>query len=124
MKDLERFADGAQNGLIVFTLGSLIPVSSMPPHFVEIFARVFARLPQRVFWKWEKATIKEKLSDNVIIVDWLPQQDLLGHKNAKLFISHGGLLGIQESAYHGVPLLGLPFGNDQRGSQVFYLIFY
>ena len=26
------------------------------------------------------------------------------------------MLGTQEAAYHGVPLLGLPFGNDQRGN--------
>lgn len=38
-----------------------------------------------------------------------------GHSNARLFISHGGLLGIQETVYHGVPILGIPFGNDQRG---------
>jgi glucuronosyltransferase len=26
------------------------------------------------------------------------------------------MLGIQEAVYHGVPMLGLPFGNDQRGN--------
>ena len=108
----------------------------MPAHIVEMFVRVFARIPQRVFWKWEKENIQEKLSDNVKIVDWLPQQDLLGknyqykllsicslvlitwhlgHENARLFITHGGLMGVQEAIYHAVPLLGLPFGNDQRG---------
>jgi glucuronosyltransferase len=40
---------------------------------------------------------------------------IIGHKNARVFISHGGLIGIQETVYHGVPLLGLPFGNDQLG---------
>ena len=26
------------------------------------------------------------------------------------------MLGMQETVYHGVPVLGLPFGNDQRGN--------
>ena len=38
---------------------------------------------------------------------------LTAHPNSRLFISHGGLLGIQEAVYHGVPLLGLPMMNDQ-----------
>ena len=37
-----------------------------------------------------------------------------GHPNARLFISHGGLIGLQEAIYHAVPVLGIPFGNDQR----------
>ena len=30
-----------------------------------------------------------------------------------MFITHGGLLGFQEAIYHAVPMLMLPFGNDQ-----------
>lgn len=31
----------------------------------------------------------------------------------KLFISHAGLLSMQESGYHGVPMLCLPYFADQ-----------
>ena len=41
---------------------------------------------------------------------------VLGHPNAKVFITHGGLLGFQEAIYHSVPMLLLPFGNDQRAN--------
>ena len=71
-------ADEAEEGFIVFTLGSAIPVSSMPPHIVEVFVRVFARIPQTVFWKWEKKVEANKLSSNVKTLEWLPQQDLIG----------------------------------------------
>ena len=30
-----------------------------------------------------------------------------------MFITHGGLIGFQEAIYHAVPMLMLPFGNDQ-----------
>ena len=39
---------------------------------------------------------------------------LKGHKNIRLFIAHGGLMGTQEAIYHSVPMLYLPFGNDQK----------
>lgn len=41
---------------------------------------------------------------------------ILGHPNTKLFITHGGMLGYQEAIYHAVPILGLPFCNDQRSN--------
>ena len=81
-KELQTLADGADEGFIVFTLGSAIPVSSMPENLVKMFAKVFARIPQQVFWKWEQSsTLMENLSHNVKIVKWLPQQDLLGNFN-------------------------------------------
>lgn len=36
------------------------------------------------------------------------------HPNVKLFISHGGLLGLSEAVYEGVPILGIPIFGDQR----------
>lgn len=51
----------------------------MKPETLDIFIRVFARLPQRVFWKWEKPEgMRDKVSENVVLLDWLPQQDLIG----------------------------------------------
>ena len=38
---------------------------------------------------------------------------LSAHPNTKLFITHGGMFGVQESVYHGVPLLVLPIFADQ-----------
>lgn len=38
---------------------------------------------------------------------------LLAHPNIKIFITHGGLLSIQEAAYHGTPLIGFPLFADQ-----------
>ena len=76
--DLQAFVEGSSEaGFVVFTLGSVIPSSSMPAQTVRAFLDAFAQLPQRVVWKWEKAGL-ENVPSNVMLVDWLPQQDLLG----------------------------------------------
>jgi len=36
-----------------------------------------------------------------------------GHKQIRLYISHGGLFGTFESIYHAVPVLGVPQYFDQ-----------
>lgn len=39
-----------------------------------------------------------------------------GHKNLKLFISHGGLMGSQEAIYCGVPRVAIPIFADQESN--------
>ena len=46
-------------------------------------------------------------------MSWLPQNDILGHSKVKLFFGHGGVSGLFESIYHGVPLVIAPFFGDQ-----------
>jgi glucuronosyltransferase len=38
----------------------------------------------------------------------------LAHPNVKLFMTHGGLLSIQEAAARGVPVAGIPIYADQH----------
>ena len=49
----------------------------------------------------------------LIILDWIPQNDVMGHNNTKLFITHGGTNGLYEAIFHAVPMLGLPLLVDQ-----------
>jgi len=84
----------------------------MPEQKRQIFLNVFSKLKQRVIWKFESETIPD-LPPNVMLSKWVPQQDLLGHPKIKMFIMHCGLGGIEESIFHGVPLLGMPFFGDQ-----------
>ena len=53
------------------------------------------------------------IPDNVKLMHWLPQNDLLGHRKTKLFITHCGNNGLHEAMYHGVPIIGFPFFGDQ-----------
>ncbi|KAK8724681.1 hypothetical protein OTU49_011219, partial [Cherax quadricarinatus] len=41
------------------------------------------------------------------------------HNNVKVFITHGGLLSMQEAIYHATPLLALPIFSDQPRNSMF-----
>lgn len=72
----------------------------------------FSELPYKVLWKFEAEEMEGK-PDNVKISKWLPQQDVLGHPNIKLFITQAGYLSTEEAVVNRVPLLALPFFADQ-----------
>lgn len=110
---IQRFLDDAENGAVLFSLGSIAKTSHLPTEKRQAFLRVFAGLKQRVLWKWEEPDLPGR-PDNVMIDKWLPQEDILAHPNVKLFISHAGLLSMTESIYHGVPFVGIPLGSDQN----------
>jgi glucuronosyltransferase len=111
-KDLDDFLTGAEHGFIYFSMGSVLQTDQMPEEMRQKFLNVFSRLKQRVLWKWNSGEMPN-VPSNVKLSSWLPQQDILGHPNIRIFMTHGGLLSSQEAAYHGVPLIGIPMFADQ-----------
>lgn len=117
-QDLEEWVSGAgEDGFIFFSVGSAVIASSIPEEYRTILVQVFGSLKQRVLWKWDKDTMDD-LPPNVRLSTWLPQQDILGDPRLRLFITHGGLLSTLESAYHGVPVLGMPVFGDQYANML------
>ncbi|KAH8384528.1 hypothetical protein KR200_008715, partial [Drosophila serrata] len=112
---IQKFLDEAEHGAIYFSLGSQVRSSDMPEEKVKIFLNVFARLKQRVLWKFENDKLAN-LPENVKVEKWLPQADILAHPKVKVFIAHGGLFGMQEAVHHAVPVLGMPFYFDQNSN--------
>ncbi|XP_057663227.1 uncharacterized protein LOC130898167 [Diorhabda carinulata] len=111
-KDLKDWIEGSTDGVIYFSMGSLLRGYTFPIQKREAFIKAFNSLPYRVLWKFENETM-EGASDKILVRDWLPQLDILCHPNVKLFISHGGLLGMLESVYCGVPMIIIPHFGDQ-----------
>lgn len=110
--DLEEFiSKSGDNGFIICSFGSMV-ASSLQREKVDMLAAAFGKLKQRVVWRI-KGYIPSDLSSNVKAMDWLPQNDLLAHKDIKAFVSHVGHNSLYESAYHGVPLVAFPLGGDQ-----------
>ncbi|XP_026183963.1 UDP glucuronosyltransferase 5 family, polypeptide D1 isoform X2 [Mastacembelus armatus] len=109
--DLEAFVQSSgEHGVIIMTLGTL--VNALPKEISEEIASIFAKMPQKVIWR-HKGVHPSTLGNNTLIVDWMPQKDLLGHPQTKVFVAHGGTNGVQEAIYHGVPVLGIPLFFDQ-----------
>ncbi|XP_033834211.1 UDP-glucuronosyltransferase 1-2-like [Periophthalmus magnuspinnatus] len=109
--ELEDFMQSAgEHGVIIMTLGTL--VNALPPDLADEIASIFAKLHQKVIWRHIGAR-PSTVGNNTLIVDWMPQKDLLGHPQTKVFVAHGGTNGVQEAIYHGVPVLGIPLFFDQ-----------
>ncbi|XP_023052298.1 UDP-glucuronosyltransferase 2B4 isoform X2 [Piliocolobus tephrosceles] len=110
-KEMEEFVQSSgENGIVVFSLGSMI--SNMSEERANVIASAFAKIPQKVLWRFD-GNKPDTLGLNTQLHKWLPQNDLLGHPKTRAFITHGGANGIYEAIYHGVPMVGVPLFADQ-----------
>lgn len=89
----------------------MVNSSSFEKHDITAITNVFASLRKKILWKFE-ATLQ--VPSNVMIASWLPQNEILAHRNVKLFISHGGMLSTLEALHNAVPILGIPLWGDQK----------
>ncbi|XP_078532900.1 2-hydroxyacylsphingosine 1-beta-galactosyltransferase [Lissotriton helveticus] len=109
-QDLQSWvAADPENGFFLVSFGA--GVKYLSEDIANKLAGALARLPQRVLWRFSGSKPK-LLGNNTKLVEWLPQNDLLGHPNIKAFLSHGGLNSIFEAMYHGVPVVGIPLFGD------------
>uniref|UniRef100_A0A336LTZ6 CSON000634 protein n=1 Tax=Culicoides sonorensis TaxID=179676 RepID=A0A336LTZ6_CULSO len=111
--EIQKFIDEAENGVIYMSLGAYVKSASMPVEKMQEFLNAFGQLKQRVLWKFESDNLPE-LPKNVMMKKWMPQADILAHKNVRLFITHGGMFGTTEGTYNGLPMLFIPFYGDQH----------
>ncbi|KAH8351314.1 hypothetical protein KR084_003526 [Drosophila pseudotakahashii] len=111
-EDIRQFIEGSPDGVIYFSMGSNVKSKDLPQETRDTLLKTFAKLKQRVLWKFEDDDMPGKPA-NVLIKKWYPQPDILAHANVKMFITHGGLLSSTESVYFGKPVLGLPCFYDQ-----------
>lgn len=71
-----KFIEDSPNGVIYFTFGSVIKMSTLPDHIKKSFKEALAKLPQRILWKYEDDQV-EDMPKNVMTKKWFPQRDIL-----------------------------------------------
>lgn len=70
--------DKAENGVVYFSFGTIVPVHRMPKDLKNAFINAFGRIKQNVLWKANVDSMNN-LPKNVKIAKWLPQQSVLGN---------------------------------------------
>ncbi|XP_038207230.1 UDP-glucosyltransferase 2-like [Zerene cesonia] len=109
--DLQKVMDESQEGVIYFSLGTMLKSSRMPNETRNKIIEFFGTLKQTVIWKYEKPIANSPR--NIHFIQWAPQPSILAHPNTILFMTHGGILSLFETLKFGVPLIGFPMFGDQ-----------
>ncbi|KAL5273451.1 UGT2A1 family protein [Megaselia abdita] len=109
-EDIEKFVKNSEE-IIYFSFGGNIDFSDFDIEKQEAILAVFQKTKQKVLLKTRKRISKKY--KNILIKDWLPQNDILANPKVKVFITHGGLQSFQETVFHAVPIVGIPIYGDQ-----------
>ncbi|XP_045530280.1 UDP-glycosyltransferase UGT5-like [Pieris brassicae] len=110
-EDLKQLLDASPQGVIYFSMGSVLKASAFKGNTKKELLQVFGSLKQTVLWKLDEKI--DGLPKNVHVRPWMPQSSILAHPNVKIFITHGGLLSTMESLHYGIPILTIPVFADQ-----------
>lgn len=119
------FVEGATAGLVLVAFGTSFQFNSWLSlvDYQELSAAFASLAPVRVLWHINTQVLppnvdadKLPLGSNTLLVPQVDYNDVLGHTNARVFVSHCGLHSIYEAAYHGVPVVGVPFMFEQAES--------
>ncbi|BFZ10321.1 hypothetical protein BsWGS_13359 [Bradybaena similaris] len=105
---IER-SETAGVGVAVLSFGSM--VLNLPKGLERKIIAALKRLNLNTIWR---ANISSPDPGKILTSTWLPQNDLLGNKNVKVFISHAGAHSIYEALYHAVPTVCVPLFYDQQ----------
>ncbi|XP_041988984.1 UDP-glucosyltransferase 2-like [Aricia agestis] len=110
-QDLQELMDSSTEGVIYFSMGSVVKSTNFPPYTLQDILKLFSEIPQTVLWKFDIPL--ENLPKNVHVRPWMPQTSILSHPNLRVFITHCGLLSTLEALKFGAPILAVPVFGDQ-----------
>jgi len=72
--------EGADKGVILFTMGATLDGKVAPTHIMSSFLEAFGKVPQRIIFQYKGNPNALKIPPNVKVVSgWIPQQSVLGN---------------------------------------------
>ena len=102
------FMDEAAQGVVIVSFGSY--VLNLPTDISDKIFKVLMELPFRSVFR---SNLSSPDPQKILTSPWIPQNDLLGHANTKVFVSHCGKDGQYEAFFHAVPVVATPLFADQ-----------
>ncbi|XP_059139409.1 UDP-glucuronosyltransferase 1A1-like [Physella acuta] len=108
VEPFKTFVENATSGVVVVSFGTYIV--DLPAPIYEKMVSAFRRLNLRVVWRVSEASPDPQ---QILTSTWIPQNDLLGHPNVKVFVTHCGQSSQYEALFHAVPTLCIPIFMDQ-----------
>nr|KAG5703169.1 hypothetical protein BaRGS_027334 [Batillaria attramentaria] len=106
--EFKSFMDGATEGVVIVSFGSY--VLNLPKDISDKIFNVLQQLPMKSIFR---SSLPSPNPAKILTSPWLPQNDLLGHPNTKVFVSHCGKNGQYEALHHAVPVVATPLFGDQ-----------
>uniref|UniRef100_A0A182KCZ4 Uncharacterized protein n=1 Tax=Anopheles christyi TaxID=43041 RepID=A0A182KCZ4_9DIPT len=110
---MSQFIARASKGVVLFSFGTNVQSEMLGTEVNRQLLELFSSMPDYGFiWKHANAD-GLIMPPNVLMTSWVPQSAVLANGRTRLLVSHGGLLSLQEAAWYGVPVIGVPFFADQ-----------
>lgn len=110
-EDIREFIESSEHGVVYFSLGGNINPSMMDEERKRGLVQALSSLKYKTIWKFDDDSL-EVDPTKIMVRKWLPQYEILGHENTKLFITHAGLLSCTEAIHFGKNVIAVPIFGD------------
>lgn len=111
--DVKSWLDKSNNhGVVYISFGTMI---SPPDRKLKPIVRAILKHNVRILISTSVRPefTKHYSEENLLWRSWVPQTSVLGHESVKAFVSHAGATSVQETLWHGKPMMCLPGLWDQ-----------
>ena len=109
--DIREFIENSKDGVIYFSLGNSMKASMMDANKKRDLIEALSRLKQNTIWQHGESL--EVDSRKIMVRKWLPQHEILGHMNTKLFITQAGLWSCIEAINFAKNVIAVPIHGYQ-----------